>query len=150
MNSIQISNILSNNRITYGKFMGVFAADTLKTFSTHPYCLVVNSDKQSQRGTHWMAIYVPQSNYIEYFDSLADEIPNEQIKQFLDKFDHVKMNHRKIQSSFDTSCGAHVIYFIIHRCAGRSFDSITRGLHEKFPFSDYIVKAFVLKLIAMC
>ena len=96
-----------------------------------------------------MAIYDHKSNYIEYFDSLAEK-PNEQIKRFLDKFDHVKMNHRKIQSSFDTSCGAHVIYFIIHGCAGRSFDSITRGLHEKFPFSDYIVKAFVLKLIAMC
>ena len=76
--------------------MGVFAADTLKTFPTYPYCLVVNSDKQSQRGTHWMAIYVPQSNHIEYFDSQADEIPNKQIKRFLDKFDHVKMNHRKI------------------------------------------------------
>ena len=148
MNSIQISDILSNNRITHGKFMGVFAADTLKTFSTYPYCLVVNSDKQSQRGTHLMAIYVPKSNNIEYFDSLAEK-PNEQIERFLNKFNHVKMNHKKIQSSFDTSCGAHVIYFIIHRCAGHSFDSIVRGLHEKFPFSDYIVKAFVIKLIAM-
>ena len=148
MNSIQISNILSNNKITHGKFMGVFAADTLKTFSNYPYCLVVNSDKQTQRGTHWMAMYVPKSNHIEYFDSLAEK-PNEQIKQFLDKFSHVKMNHKKIQSSFDTSCGAHVIYFIIHRCSGRSFDSIVQGLHKKFPFSDYIVKSFVFKLVTM-
>ena len=59
MNSIQISDILSNNRITHGKFMGVFAADTLKTFQiTHIVWLLIqiNSLREGHIGWQYMSL----------------------------------------------------------------------------------------------
>ena len=148
MNSLQIEKVLSKNPYTRRLFKGVFAADTLRKFNEYPYCLVVNSDKQMEKGTHWLGLYIPKSDTIEYFDSLASGTVKPEIKKFLDTFNHVKMNKKRVQSVYDTSCGHHVIYFLVHRCKGFSYDSTIRKLNSMGPLSDYRVKLFVFHLIA--
>jgi hypothetical protein len=148
MNSIQIDKILRNNRDTKPLFRGVYAADTLIEVKTNrpPYCCVVNSDKHSEPGTHWMAIFVPSEHKVEFFDSFAEH-PNASIEKFLDSFRYRTTNHIKVQLSFDTSCAAHVIYFLVNRCRGATFNAITRRLASNRPFSDSIVKLFVVDLL---
>ena len=149
MNTIQIERILQRNHWTRAKFKGVYAADKLFPLLSQrstPYCCVVNSDKEGEPGTHWLAIYVPSSDKVEYFDSFA-EPPNPIIKQFLDRFKHQKMNRKKVQSEFDISCGSHVIYFLVHRCCGEQFEKIISRLEAKGPFSDSAVKLFVVHML---
>ena len=149
MNTLQIERILQRNHWTRAKFKGVYAADKLMPLlSLHspPYCCVVNSDKEGEPGTHWLAIYVPSKDSVEYYDSFAKP-PNYMINKFIDTFKHKKTNSRVVQSTFDTSCGSHVIYFLVHRCRGESFDKIIHRLTENAPFSDSIVKLFVTRML---
>ena len=111
MNSLQIDSILSKNHHTKKLFRGVYGSDTIKQFHTYPYTIVVNTQKISQPGEHWVGIYVKNANDIEYFDSFG-EAPNKEIQKFTNNFKNIKINSKKLQSDFDNSCGPFVIYFI--------------------------------------
>jgi hypothetical protein len=145
MNSLEIANILNSNSITNKRFKGVYAADTIKNFDSMPYCIVVNTDKYGEPGTHWVAIYVHDSENIEYFDSFAEQ-PVENIEKILNQFKNVKMNNTKLQSIWDNSCGAHVIYYIIQKCQGKSLQDVVSALNS--PYNDSLVKLFVYDFIS--
>lgn len=148
MNSLQIAQILQTDQRTRAKFKGVYAANKLMPLLAlaPPYCCVVNTDREGEPGTHWLAIYVPSRWTVEYYDSFA-EPPNHIIAPFIDTFKHKKMNSKKVQSKFDTSCGSHTIYFLVHRCHGEHFDTIVKRLTDNAPFSDSIVKLFVVRML---
>ena len=144
MDSLQIAEILKH--VTRKKFKGVFASDNLPSPHSTPYCFVVNSDKQNEPGTQWMAIYVPTPNSVEFFDSFA-KAPNYDINKFLSNFKWQKRNKTRVQSSADISCGPHVIYFLVNRCRGMPFDAIIHRLAKSLPFTDTLVKMFVLCIL---
>jgi hypothetical protein len=148
MNSIQINNILKSNRKSSRCFKGVFASNNIevKDDEKFPIAIVANTDKMGEKGTHWVAFFIKNKNNIEYFDSFAEK-PNNDIEKFLGKFENVKVNSKKIQSYFDISCGPYVIYFIVERCKGVTFESIIRKLYNKNPYADSFVKLFVHNLI---
>ena len=145
MNSLQIDSILSKNSHTKKLFRGVYGSDTIKQFHTYPYTLVVNTQKISQPGEHWVGIYVKNANDIEYFDSFG-EPPNNEIQKFTKNFKNIKINSKKLQSDFDNSCGPFVIYFIVQRSRGKKFDTIVNRLFD--PYNDSFVKMFIFKMIA--
>jgi hypothetical protein len=144
MNSLQIDTILRKNFHTKSCYKGTFASNNIKNFLTFPYAIVANTQKNTQPGEHWVAMFIQNSNSIEYFDSFG-EGPNKEIKKYIDNFKNVKINTKKIQSDFDTSCGSHAIYFIVQRCRGKTFNSVIKALSN--PYSDYLVKMFVINLI---
>jgi len=53
----------------FKNFIGVYARDTLPYRVQLPMALIVNTDKRSQPGTHWVAIYIDTNGVGEYFDS---------------------------------------------------------------------------------
>ena len=139
MNTYQIASILNS----YACFKGITPANKIIPYTTYPYALVANTDNYGEKGTHWIAMYIPNSHTIEYFDSFGNE-PNEEISKFLSNFKTIIKNTVKIQSIFDISCGAHVIYFISQRCNGKSFKHIIQDLTS--PYADAMVKLYVYKL----
>jgi hypothetical protein len=145
MNSLQIKKILQNNRYSNTCFKGVYPSNNIPTFSDFPYCLIANTDRYGEPGTHWIGIYVKNSNKAEYFDSFGEE-PNKDISTYLKQFKNVDKNNSKIQSIYDNSCGAHVIYFIMQKCQGKQFKNIIDELNN--PYSDAFVKLFVYDLIS--
>ena len=142
MNSLQIDNILRNSLQTNNCYKGIYASNNIKKQTTYPYAIVANTDKYGTKGTHWVGIFVPDSNSIEYFDSFG-ETPNNDLKIFLSNYKKIKTNKVKIQNSLDISCGPYVIYFLMQRCKGESFENIIKKLIRYIPFSDTFVKMFV-------
>jgi len=79
MNTTQINCALKSNRI----FRGVFARDQLENVSLdrYPIAFVVNTDKSSGPGEHWVAIFIDQNGRGYYFDSYGRP-PLKEIDQF--------------------------------------------------------------------
>jgi hypothetical protein len=144
MNSCEIANILNSNSITNKRFKGVFSANTIRKFDSMPYYIVVNTDKYGEPGTHWVAIYAHNNENVEYFDSFAKK-PVANIQNFLNQFKNVRTNKTKLQSVLDNSCGAHVIYYIIQKCLGKSLQGIVSTLNS--PYNDSLVKLFVYEFV---
>ena len=55
------------------RWIGVFARVELPdvTLEKRPWCLILNTDPKDLLGTHWLALYAPQSGRIELFDSFG-------------------------------------------------------------------------------
>ena len=49
-------------------FIGVFPRDQIPhNITKYPACYIANSDTSKSPGTHWLAIYISDPNYSEFF-----------------------------------------------------------------------------------
>ena len=145
MNSDQLTSILRG--ALGSKFKGVYAADaTLPQATSYPYGFVVNTDPSSKPGKHWQAIWCVNNAEAEFFDSFGDPTMRDNIKNYLSKYKKIEKNLKKIQKNYETSCGPHVVYFLLKRNLGVSFRNIINSLENR-QFADVFVKFFVSNLI---
>ncbi len=82
MNGDQIERILRNDAKCRPLFLGVFPKDLLPQVDQTPILIVCNTDPHDKPGEHWIAIYVENESYGEYFDSFGLE-PTEHFKTFM-------------------------------------------------------------------
>ena len=88
---------------------GVYSTDNLPDkIKDGPY--VINLDKYSDIGTHWIALYVMNNN-ATYFDIFGVEHIPQDIKIFIDK-SIVATNIFRIQAYDSVMCGYFFIGFI--------------------------------------
>ena len=141
MNSAQIFDILKKHPITRKEFFGVFTADRIVKPQRFPSSIVVNTDDHKGPGKHWIALYFPDHQTAHYFDSLGS-LPSSYplIHQFIQKnFKIVKTiisKKRPIQLGYETSCGPHVVYYLI-----------TKNILALPQYPDYYSKIFTYSLI---
>jgi hypothetical protein len=160
MDSNQIYKILKSNPSTRRGFLGVFSADNLpETVKRFPSSLVVNTDKSAKPGIHWQAIFMPNRHTIEFFDSFGRG-PSGLIHDWIQKQRESttrivyhrtkKIKSSRLQNLMETSCGPHVIYFLVSRSRGISFERIVNNMMRStgdLEYSDSFVKFFTNFLI---
>jgi hypothetical protein len=143
MNELQINKILRRHPRTRGVFIRCAPADKIPITDYYPYAAVLNTDKSSRSGQHWVAVYVPSKDVVEYFDSYGD-LPNEDIASYLCRYPEVKRSIQPLQSLFSNVCGQFCIYFVIQRCLGRRYEDIIRLL-RRLKDPDKYVAQYVLR-----
>ena len=57
--------------VTRSVFRGVYAADEVPNNLPCPAAYVVNADKATEPGSHWVAFYHERPDRLEYFDSFG-------------------------------------------------------------------------------
>lgn len=106
--------------------------DNLPHYSTSgkPGSMIINTDKESGSGIHWIAIYdSPESKTIEYFDPFG-MIPLPEVEKYMRSAHYfeanqkmkkrVLYNNRQLQNVRSNLCGWYCMYYIIERSKGRS------------------------------
>src|SRR5688572_14574459 len=98
---------------------------------------ILNTDKKDKPGQHWVAVFADGrpngSQSIEYYNSFADDIPNdirEDLKKVGDKISpdnllKLKVNYVKQQAERSENCGHFCIRFLVDRFHGKSFADAT-------------------------
>ena len=98
------------------RFNGVCSRDNLSTIKDGVY--VINLDKHSDIGTHWVALWINNNN-VTYFDSFGVEhIPKEIIKFIENR--NIKTNIFRIQVYDSIMCGYFCMAFIDFMFEGKS------------------------------
>lgn len=148
MNTIQLQQILTRDKFTREKFIGVFPSDQLPTeIPYYPCCFIVNIDPSNQPGIHWVAFYITSSSYIEFFDSYGNAPSYYEgfISNFALNFMNIVYNPMILQSNISAVCGHYCIYFLYSRCRGRSLRTILSSFVSKNICNDKRVYDFVWK-----
>jgi hypothetical protein len=116
MDTLQIICTLRNVK----SFLGVFPSDLLPHSVTQPGTLIVNTDPQTKRGSHWLAVnFQPKSYSSYYFDSygLAPYIPS--IQEFLKRTCVLsEYNKTQLQGLSSTVCGKYCCLFALYTDRG--------------------------------
>ena len=110
-------------------FRGVFMRDTLPDKPREKECGVLNLNKSSEPGSHWVAFYKDGGQRI-YFDSFGQVIPSE-LQRYLKTPEEFKENKPVIQRNTDivqkedkTNCG-HLCVYVLHNLSqGLNFQDI--------------------------
>ena len=141
MDNSQIDYILNASLKNTGTlYLGTYAADQVPARSPfYPCCLITNTDPSDLPGMHWVAIYYPNPNEIEFFDSCGNP-PT--AFNFTIRNTFVRYNPYEIQSLDSTSCGHYCIYFLYERSHKKSFLSIVTHLFSIKHKSDHVVTSF--------
>lgn len=144
MNTQEIDDILSHNRVTKATFVGVFAADQLLRPLAIPASYVVNTDRANGPGEHWIAMYQDKPGLIELFDSFGrpPSMFDQKIQSFCNGL-QVVWQDESLQNPLSTACGQYVCYFIYQRNSGRKFEDVVRSFCVDPEDNDNMVTSFV-------
>ena len=103
------------------RFNGVYSRDNLPKIKVGVF--VINLDKYSNIGTHWVALYV-RNNDIAYFDSFGVEHIPEETKAFIGN-KNIQKKIFRIQTYDSIMCGYFCIGFIHFVLAGKTLTNFT-------------------------
>lgn len=140
MNENEIDNILWSHPATKHVYRGSFAIDELPDKPDKPYALVLNYDERSRDGSHWVCIHA--SDKPTFFDSFGLTPLKIQIPAFFDpeEYDAVV---KQLQHKRATTCGHHVISFLVKRCEGLSNEQYLSQFGDNRRANDDAVYDFV-------
>ena len=103
------------------RFNGVFSRDNLPKINYGVY--LVKFDEYSDIETHWVPLYVRNTN-VTYFDSLGVEHIPKEIRTFINN-KNIKTNIFRIQAYDSIMCGYFCIGFIDFMLAGKTLIKFT-------------------------
>ena len=130
-------------------FAGCFAADELSNIVIKSPCfIIVNLDKRSMTGSHWIAIGCFK-NKLEIFDPLGFDLfawPNVScdLLFFLHKYSFSRkiLISKRIQAENSQNCGLYCIYYVMNR-KFKSFSLLQSIFSSNLRLNDSIlVKQF--------
>ena len=148
MNSLEIKNILSHDRVTKKYFLDVFPSDQLPVRIVHyPACFVCNVDSSTESGSHWLAFFLSSPDEGEFFDSYGN-VPRYfkgPISEFASRYSRMNYNPLILQSSITAVCGQYCVYYLYSRCRGQTLQKILSNFVTKNVCNDRLVYNFVAK-----
>jgi len=112
MLSLEIEDKLKDNPY----FIGVYARDQLPCIESYPCCLIANTDTHDQQGTHWVAIYIDEYGYGEYFDAYGNKPFFHEFYDFFAKHTiDFRCNPIALQCDTCITCGHYCLVYILLR-----------------------------------
>ncbi len=142
LSTLQINNVMQQYQEfdKNFKFLGALPSDfytqiqldykQLKNYKKA--AIVFNLDTHDKPGSHWVVLYIDNTNkLVEYFDSTGKS-PNKHIKKFIQllKTLNITKGYKYLQNTIvhqtkNSECGIYSMYYIIQRLLGKDFLNLT-------------------------
>ena len=127
------------------RFNGAYSRDNLPKIKDGAY--IINLDEYSDIGTHWIALWVNNSNNITYSDSFGVEHIPEEIKAFIGN-KNINTNVFRIQTNDSIMCGYFCIGSINYMLNGKTLTEYTYFfLPNDFKKNDDIILNYFMSNI---
>lgn len=131
-------------------FKGVYACDTLPSIFTLPAAFVINLSPKSEKGTHWVGLYIKKNGSAYYFDSYGHPPGIPSIQHFLRLHSNkLKYNKRQLQHLSSVKCGKFVCIFIISKMHCKSFNDLVDKLSYNLAVNDLVIEN-IFKYLKNC
>lgn len=139
MNNYQINNKFAKVK----NFLGVFSCDTLPRNVPSKCGLIVNTDKSSGPGEHWVAIFI-ENNVGEYFDSFGLPPLVPEILKFLENCcQSWYFNQTQFQGINHSSCGQFAVLYLLVRLNNSTLNNYLEMFSHDLNVNDYIVRNLI-------
>jgi hypothetical protein len=153
-----IDKTLKSNTFTSRIYCGTFPCDKLKHFKlpfSRPCGLIVNFDRSTEPGSHWIALFFDKDKNVDYFDTYARPIKtNKEINRFIQLNGNERVRFltgASIQDDNSSVCGHYTILFLLCRAKQISFTQFVNTFSDQLFSGNYdmVVKKIVNELIDM-
>ena len=137
---------------TSGIWSGAQPANFILQFPFQgPNVIILNTDESDGRGLHWVALYVPYSGPLEFFDSLGEspESYHDYFRDWLVASGRSYMrNEYRYQDYGTDTCGEFCVYYGVKRLRGEPMPEIVHSLNARnLHLNEFLVSDFICRLI---
>ena len=124
------------------EFQGVFARNTLPYFIPNNSGLIVNTDPNTLKGTHWVAIFKDMDGYCEYFDPFGIPPLYDEYMTFLNNNSSVgyRWSQQQLQCVECITCGYYCVEYLKFRFSGFTLKHLLHSFTLNPYINDTIVK----------
>lgn len=122
---------------SYDNFLGVFARNKIPSVVEYPSFIIINTDRSTEPGTHWVAIRFT-ATVCEYFDSFGLPPMYCEISKAIGTR-KLLWNGRCIQHPTSKTCGEFCIAFVKMRSKNLSYVSFIKLFSRDTIANDKIV-----------
>jgi hypothetical protein len=134
MNTLEIDHVLKTHPSTRNVFKGVYASNKLPRRLNVNSALIGNTEPDDRPGTHWVTLYIDANSRGEYYDPTGRPPLLRAYVNCINK--HCTNWTIRDQEEGSTICGHHCIFYLIHRCGGKSLGDVTRTLRHPREATD--------------
>lgn len=138
MNTLEINNYFRNCK----KYYGTYPRDMLPKYIPKDSGIIINTDKSSQPGEHWVSIFKTKSGPLVYFDSFGLPPLHKEITDFIEvnTINGWFYNSINFQSIYSDTCGLYCIYFLTNYFNNGDFENIQNVFCFSPMYNDRIAK----------
>jgi uncharacterized protein YutD len=145
MNNIQIDKILKKDKKSKKIYLGTFPFDKLPKNFKYPACFIINNQKSTEIGEHWLAIYFDSQKKCYFFDSFGMDPKFYNLLSYLKtKSTTIIHNKLQIQSFFSEYCGYYCIIFLLLKVRKYSLNFILSQFKDP-ESNDNLIKNLIKK-----
>src|SRR6266700_3613809 len=136
------STELKNKLKGIPEFMGVFPRDILPDVTNFPASLIINTDTSDKSGEHWVAVYISNRGFGEYFDSYGLKPLYKEFIYFMDKYcpNGWQYNSTPIQGLVSTNCGQYCVVYVFLKSIGFTLCKIVKLFTTCSQTNDKIIE----------
>ena len=144
MDSDQIEKFMNQDEMIGKIFRGVYPIDLIPNDLPRPSIIVVNQDKSTGMGTHWIVLHHKKDNLIELFDSVGKK-PMKYIHNLLfSKNMSYMYNNKRVQNYGSNTCALFCLFYSFYSCRKVSFQHIMTMFSDNLLSNESIVIKFFL------
>ena len=141
MNSLDIYRVLKKNMYSKKSFFGVLAKDQLPQKVKWPSSFVVNTDKSSKPGEHWLTFFYNKNGKCEFFDPLGFSPKYYNLDKYLETTSNeYYYNSQQIQGIFSEYCGYYCTLFILIKSLNYNLEFFLQLFGKDTKINDLIIK----------
>ncbi|KAK7486122.1 hypothetical protein BaRGS_00022588 [Batillaria attramentaria] len=122
------------------KCFRVCTPETNYPFDSHlqkPAAFVVNTDRASGPGDHWVAIYIDELGRGEYFDSYGLPPTQPELVRFLNRHCwYHRHNPQILQRVTSRVCGMYAVYYIMQKARGQTLWRLLAPFDPRYPWRN--------------
>lgn len=145
MNSLNIQQNLSGDAYSSVHFCGVLARDQLPQIVKWPSSYVINTDKSSEPGEHWLAFYYDKNGKCEFFDPLGFSPKYYNLEDFLKSSSKIYYyNTQQLQGLFSEYCGYYCTLFILIKSRNFNLNYFLKLFTKNTTTNDLIMKNLII------
>ena len=125
LDTIQLYKILKQDKCTRHIFLGVFPRDQLPRKPRYPSCFIINTDRSTSPGQHWLAFYYDMNGKCEFFDSFGLHPSAYRLKTYIDQTSRGwTYNSIQYQSIKTKTCGYFSFLYLLFKCRNIDYCNI--------------------------
>jgi len=123
MNTLQINIIMQHDKFTKNLYIVTFAIDALPQKIKYPSCMVINNQKSTHAGEHWIAIHYFRNKKAQFFDSFGHSPTFYGLESYMKQTSNsYTYNSKKVQSIYSNYCGLYAVLFLFFKARYRSLE----------------------------
>ena len=144
MDSNTLARLMISDSMIRKRFLGIYPLDMIPKNVPNNSLIIVNHDRSTEVGSHWIVLHYKENEVVEHFDSTGKPPKNFIHNLLISNKSTYMYNNKRLQSYNSDTCALFCLYYSFYSCRFMSFQNILHRFSSDLSKNEKIVTNFFL------